>query len=79
MDKSGQIRDKDGNLLLVKNRVAKLKFNQKIEDDLKVKNLAKVQKIRHNKKLALPFRDSNLVLGTNRKRTKKSMLGLQFL
>ena len=37
------------------------------------------QKIKHSQKIAKSFFDRNLVVGSSRRRLRRSMLGLQFL
>jgi hypothetical protein len=79
IDESGQVRDEQGNLLFVKNRTTELMINRKKEDELQLKNLAKKQRIKMHQKLSRSLLDRNLIVGTSRKRIRRSMLGLQFL
>ena len=79
IDESGQIRDEQGNLLFVKNRTTELIINKKKEDELQIKNLVKKQKIKVHQKLSRSLLDRNLIVGTSKRRLRRSILGLQFL
>ncbi len=46
---------------------------------MQVKKLAERQKIKLHQKLSKSLLDRNLIVGTSKKRIRRSMLGLQFL
>lgn len=79
VDESGQIRDEQGNLLFVKNRTTDLLINKKKDEENQVKSLAKKQKIKLHQKLSRSLLDRNLIVGSSKKRVRRSMLGLRFL
>ena len=76
---SGHARDQEGNLLFIKNRKTDLLINKKKDEEIQIKNLLKKQRVKFSQKLERAFFDRNLVVGSNKRRARRSMLGLQFL
>ena len=73
------MRDKHGNIQFVKNEAISLAINkEKIAKDQR-QNLINNQKVKQSKKIARSFLDRNLLVGSSKKRIRRSMLGLQFL
>jgi hypothetical protein len=79
IDESGQIRDEQGNILFMKNRTTDLLINKKKEEEQQLKQMIKKQKIKLHQRISRSFLDRNLIVGSNKKRTRRSILGLQFL
>jgi hypothetical protein len=79
IDESGQVRDEQGNLLFMKNRTTELLINKKKDEEIQMKSLAKKQKIKLHQRLGKLFLDRNLIVSSSKKRTRRSILGLQFL
>jgi len=65
--------------LFVKNRTTDLLINKKKDEENLLKNLVKKQKIKAHQKLSRSILDRNLIVGSNKKRVRRSLLGLQFL
>ena len=63
----------------MKNRTTDLLINKKKEDEMQLKNLMKKQRIKAHQKLSRSLLDRNLIVGSSKRRVRRSMLGLQFL
>jgi hypothetical protein len=79
VDESGQVRDEQGNLLFMKNRTTDLLINKKKDEEEQLRAMARKQKIKLHQRLGKSFLDRNLIVSSSKKRTKRSVLGLQFL
>jgi len=75
----GEVRDEHGNVLFMKNRRTDLLINRKKDEEAKFKDLVKLQRVKQTQKLAKSFLDLNLIVGSSKRRVRRSMLGLQFL
>lgn len=63
----------------MKNRTTDLLINKKKDEEAQLKSMAKKQRIKFHQRLGKTFLDRNLIVSSNKKRVRRSILGLQFL
>ena len=72
-------KDEKGNFVIPKGYVPDSIVNKKDFDKEKIKELEKKKQMKNYEKRSKIFKDHGLVVGTSKRRLRRSKMGLQFL